>query len=156
MSGSGQPSPPTLCRSWLAQVAPPTEKVLAGFSNSTLSLRSSRHCCCRFCVLEPQPSLREALAERGIRTVVYLLRPRLEALQAAVAHVRMLQAGPRCGGRLRSPWFVVRLRVAELRGVELCVACALTVETSMPAARRRPGAAPPPPPRRARWSFRCC
>lgn len=66
-------------------------------------------------MLEPQPSVREALAEKGIRTVVYLLRPRLETLQAAVAHVRMLQAGPRCGwGSL-----CLRLRVEEPRGYKL-------------------------------------
>ncbi|KAI7840820.1 hypothetical protein COHA_005466 [Chlorella ohadii] len=46
-----------------------------------------------FCLLEPQPSVVDALLEKGVRQVVYLAHGRLDSCQAVAQHVKMCQSG---------------------------------------------------------------
>ena len=47
----------------------------------------------RFFVLENQSNVVSSLVERGVRHLVYLIHSRIEAVQAAVAHVAMCRSG---------------------------------------------------------------
>ncbi|PRW45043.1 vacuolar -sorting-associated 33-like protein [Chlorella sorokiniana] len=46
-----------------------------------------------FCLVEPQPSVVDALLEKGVRQVVYLAHGRLDSCQAVAQHVKMCQSG---------------------------------------------------------------
>jgi hypothetical protein len=46
---------------------------------------------CSFCVLELQPSVVNALVDKGVKHVVYLIHANVDTVQLAVQHIKMVQ-----------------------------------------------------------------
>jgi hypothetical protein len=74
---------------------------------------------CSFCLLEAQPSVVDALLDKGVRQVVYLAHSRLEACQAVAQHVKMCQGW--VGGWVRR--VVCGVESSRCVCVVVCCAC---------------------------------